>query len=132
MQLTNGRQKIVLAKALLKGSAREKFTNILVEMEVDKEMARDDDDPEDDEDMALEDRYQEAIEKLGLDYFPSVHSYRRQCNYLRYHVFMMDMSLADFKAELRRQNNFLKYFPVPDDREASEMLPSKAFTTERD
>ena len=74
MQLTNGRQKIVLAKALLKGSAREKFTNILVEMEVDKEMARDDDDPEDDEDMALEDRYQEAIEKLGLDYFPSAHS----------------------------------------------------------
>jgi hypothetical protein len=32
MQLTTGRQKIVLAKALLKGNAREKFTNILVEL----------------------------------------------------------------------------------------------------
>ncbi len=81
MQLSSGRQKIVLAKALLKGSAREKFTNILVEMAVDREMERGDD--EEDEDEDLDDRYEEAIEKLGLDYFPSVHSYRRQRNYLR-------------------------------------------------
>ena len=36
---------------------------------------------------------------------------------------MMDMSLADFRAELRRQNNFLRYFPVPPDREECEALP---------
>jgi hypothetical protein len=73
------------------------------------------DDDEEDEDLR---RYghQEAMEKLGLTISQaSIHT-GRQRNYLRYHVFMMDMSLADFKAELRRQNNFLKYFPVPDDR----------------
>ena len=122
MQLTTGRQKIVLAKALLKGNAREKFTNILSDLRVNQEMDNDGSE-DDDADEDWDDTFAEAIEKLGLDYFPSVHSYRRQRNYLRYHVFMMDMSLADFKAELRRQNNFLKYFPVPDDREKCDILP---------
>ena len=117
MQLETGRQKIVLAKALLKGNAREKFINILADLAVN----HDDDDM--DAEVELNDDFDEVIEKLGLDYFPSVHSYRRQRNYLRYHVFMMDMSLNDFKAELRRQNNFLRYFPVPDDREKCEVLP---------
>lgn len=125
MTLTTGRQKIVLAEALLKGNARERFTNILAELAINSKLDSDDDNSEDEreKDVDRNDRYDEAIEKLGLDYFPCVHSYRRQRNYLRYHVFMMDMSLADFKAELRRQNNFLKYFPVPDDRETCEMLP---------
>ena len=116
MQLETGRQKIVLAKALLKGNAREKFINILADLAVNHEDSTD-------VDVELNDDFNEAIEKLGLDYFPSVHSYRRQRNYLRYHVFMMDMSLSDFKAELRRQNNFLRYFPVPDDREKCDVLP---------
>ena len=112
-QLTNGRQKIVLSKALLKGNAREKFCDILLDIEMSQE------------DTAVEEEelFKEAIDRLGLDYFPSENAYRRQRKNLRYHLFMMDMSLADFRAELRRQNNFLRYFPVPPDREVCEALP---------
>ncbi len=122
MQLVTGRQKIVVAKALLKGNAREKFSNILADLAINRELEVEDDEVGA-QDKNMDDDFEEAIEKLGLDYFPSVHAYRRQRNYLRYHVFMMDMTLSDFKAELRRQNNFLKYFPVPDDREKCETLP---------
>ncbi len=122
MQLVTGRQKIVVAKALLKGNAREKFSNILADLAINRELEVEDDEVGA-QDKNMDDDFEEAIKKLGLDYFPSVHAYRRQRNYLRYHVFMMDMTLSDFKAELRRQNNFLKYFPVPDDREKCEMLP---------
>jgi len=105
MKLVTGRQKIVVAKALLKGNAREKFINILEDYKVNREM--DDEDVADDErDEEMDDLFADTIEKLGLDYFPSVHAYRRQRNYLRYHVFMIDMSLSDFKAELRRQTTF--------------------------
>jgi hypothetical protein len=121
MQVSTERQKEVFAKALLKGNAREKFTNILTDLEVSRELNEDNgkfDDDDDDDDL-----FREAIKKLGVDYFPSVHAYRRQRNYLRYHVFMMDTSLSDFKAELPRQNNSLKYFPVPDDCEYCKVLP---------
>jgi hypothetical protein len=119
MQLSTERQKVVFAKALLKGNAREKFTNILTDLEVSRELNEDNGKFDEDDD----DLFREAIKKLGVDYFPSVHAYRRQHNYLRYHVFMMDMSLSDFKAELCRQNNSLKYFPVPDDCEYCKVLP---------
>ena len=115
MNLTTGRQKILLAKALLKGNAREKFIDLLTDLEL-----RETDEIEDYRD---EDNLNEAIEQLGLDYFPSANSYRRQRNYLRYHLFMLEMPLADFRAELRRQNNFLRYFPIPTDRDKCEMIP---------
>jgi hypothetical protein len=114
MQLETGRQKIVLAKALLKGNAREKFIDILTDMAVNNS---------DVEDVELVGHFDEAIERLGLDYFPSENAYRRQRNYLRYHVFMIEMTLSDFRAELRRQNNFLRYFPIPNDRTSCESLP---------
>jgi hypothetical protein len=75
------------------------------------------------EDVELVGHFDEAIERLGLDYFPSENAYRRQRNYLRYHVFMIEMTLSDFRAELRRQNNFLRYFPIPNDRTSCESLP---------
>jgi len=116
MVLETGRQKKVLAKALLKGEAREKFLILINELEmagiVDGDEAADE---------LL--NFDEAIEQLGLTYFPSAYAYRRQRNYLRYHLFMLEMSLADFRAELRRQNNFLRYFPIPDDRESCDMIP---------
>ncbi len=113
--LTTGRQKSILAKALLKGEAREKFTNLLINLELAE--GENDDEEDDDE------RFDAVIERLGLDYFATQNAYRRQRNYLRYHLFMMDMSLSDFRTELRRQNQFLRYFPVPDGRESSDMIP---------
>ena len=94
MVLTTGRQKIVLAKALLKGNAREKLSDILLDLEINREAG-------DNEEEESENVFVEAIEQLGLDYFPSENSYRRQRNYLRYHVFMMDMTLSEFRTELR-------------------------------
>ena len=76
-------------------------------------MTDDADDPINDED-----KFDEAIARLGARYFPTDHPYGRQRNYLRYHLFIMDMQLCDFKAELLRQNNYLRYFPVPEDRES--------------
>jgi hypothetical protein len=87
MPLTTGEQKIKVAKALLKGQAREYFTGILIDLEMQME--------EDDE-MTAEERYTQAIEELGKKYFPTEHAYRRQKSYLRYHLFMMDMKLSDF------------------------------------
>ena len=113
MRMEGGRQKVMLAKALLKGNAREKFTNLLADLA----MSDDDEGPSD------ENYFDEAIEQLGLDYFATENSYRRQRNYLRYHVFMIDMTLSDFRAELHRQNLFLRYFPIPSDRESCESLP---------
>ena len=101
MQLGTARQKIMLTKALLKGTAREKFGAILTDLELG-----DGEQWGEDEEAGY---FDEAIARLGKDYFPSENAYRRQRNYLRYHVFMIDMTLADFRAELRRQNNFLKY-----------------------
>ena len=112
-RIEGGRQKVMLAKSLLKGNAREKFSNLLA----DFAMSDGDEDPE------SENHFEEAIEQLGLDYFATENAYRRQRNYLRYHVFMIDMSLSDFRAELRRQNLFLRYFPIPSDRESCESLP---------
>lgn len=107
---------IKVAKALLKGDARDHFVSILIDLEMNE-----------DEDEDVEDinrvRFDEAIEQLGLRYFNSRHAYRRQRNYLRYHVFMMDMPLEDFKAELLRQNTYLQYFPIPADRDAVTSLP---------
>jgi transposase InsO family protein len=115
MNLSTGRQKILLAKALLKGNAREKFLDLLADLEMR--------DTDGDREYRDDENLEEAIELLGLDYFPSPNSYRRQRNYLRYHLFMMEMPLADFRAELRRQNNFLRYFPIPADRDKCEMIP---------
>ena len=113
MNLATGHQKIMLAKSLLKGNAREKFSGILLDLDLNG--------PEDiDAGQRDEDHFFEAIETLGLDYFANENAYRRQRNYLRYHVFMMEMPLADFKAELRRQNQFLRYFPIPRDHTACE------------
>ena len=114
MPLTTGEQKVKVAKALLKGQAREYFTGILIDLEMQMD--------EEDE-MTAEDRYTEAIETLGKKYFPTEHAYRRQKSYLRYHLFMMDMKLSDFKAELLRQNTYLRYFPIPDDKESVEGFP---------
>ena len=57
MNLTTGCQKSVLVKALLKGNAREKFSDILLDLEIDQELA------EAEEDVA-EDLFNEAIAKL--------------------------------------------------------------------
>ena len=114
MPLTTGEQKVKVAKALLKGQAREYFTGILIDLEMQMD---------EEGEMTAEDRYTEAIETLGKKYFPTEHAYRRQKSYLRYHLFMMDMKLSDFKAELLRQNTYLRYFPIPDDKESVEGFP---------
>ena len=55
--------------------------------------------------------FEETVDRLGRRYFTSQHAYRRQQNYLCYHLFMMEM------------NNYLRYFPIPDDRESCDPLP---------
>lgn len=116
MPLNSGEKMIKVAKALLKGDARDHFVSILIDLEMNED---DEDDVEDIDKV----RFDEAIEQLGLRYFNSRHAYRRQRNYLRYHVFMMDMPLEDFKAELLRQNTYLRYFPIPADRDTVKSLP---------
>ena len=56
----------------------------------------------------------ESIEGLGRQYFLTDHPYCCQQNYLRYHLFMVDIPLKEFKAELLKHNNYLWYFLVPD------------------
>ena len=103
MPLGTPEEKSKVAKALLKGDARERFvtvsTDVLMEDDPDDEQAED------------YDEFEEILERMGRHYFPTNHAYRRQKNYLRYHVFMMDMPFKDFKAELIRQNQYLRYFP---------------------
>lgn len=108
--LNDGTKKIKYAKALLTGDARERFVNIVADLR------------HADADENPDETYNEAIAQMGRFYFGSPHAYRRQKSYLRYNVFMMDMSLADFRAELLRQNNMLRYFPIPDDRDECEVF----------
>ena len=107
--------KIKTAKALLKGAAREVFLTELVDVELDA----------DSESADLDGHvvFEETVDRLGRRYFTTQHAYRRQRNYLRYHLFMMEMKFRDFKTELLRQNNYLRYFPIPDDRESCDPLP---------
>jgi hypothetical protein len=109
--LQDGTAKMKTAKALLKGEARERFQIISLDLEI----ALDPTNPE-----AKEEMFSEAIERLGRRYFDSDYAYRRQRNYLRYHVFMLDMNYKEFKEELLRQNTYLRYFPIPPDRETCE------------
>jgi hypothetical protein len=90
MPLDSRRKKIKVAQSLLKGEARDRFTTILTDLEMADENEPDVDDADD-----L--RFEEALERLGRKYFPSKNAYRRQRNYLRFHVFMMDMPLEDFR-----------------------------------
>jgi hypothetical protein len=67
MQLVMGRQKIVVEKALLKGNAREKFSNILADLAISRELEVEDDEMGA-QDENMNDDFEEAIEKkLGLD-----------------------------------------------------------------
>ena len=144
MRLNTGSKKIVLAKALLAREAREKFNTILNLLRVDHELeamdignnaaAADPENSDEDSDAEAppaaagpandldEDMFNETIERMTRQYFKSAHAYRRQQNYLRYHVFMMDMDWDSFFAKLKRQNFYLRYFPIPDDRESCESL----------
>lgn len=113
ISLADNAQKIKTAKALWKGAAREILVTILncltvlqgVNEEVNKNV------------------FKEALEQLGRLYFASNHAHCYQRNYLRYHIFMMDMGYKAFQDELLRQNMYLKYFPVPDDRKSCHSLP---------
>ena len=105
--LNDGDKKTKYAKALMTGEARERFANIVADLRQDDAM---------EEETDAEAIFNEAVEKMGRFYFGSQHAYRRQKSYLRYAVFMMEMPLDDFRAELSRQNNMLRYFPIPNDR----------------
>ena len=102
--LDTGEKKIKYAQMLLGGTAREKFTNKAADLRFK------------DDKMQPQDVFDETIQARSKDYFGSEHAYRRQKQYLRYHVFMMEMSLADFRAELLRQNRMLAHFPIPEDK----------------
>ena len=87
--LNDGEKKIKYSKALLAGEAgqaRERFVNIVADL---RHAAQ----GEEEEDA--EDTYNEAIERLGHFYFGSEHAYRRQKSYLRYQVFMVEMSFVE-------------------------------------
>ena len=109
--LKDALQKTKVAKALLRGQAKEFFDTALSTLIINSS-------DEDDEEI-----FQAAVEQLGRHYFPSNHAWRRQRNYLRYHLFMADMTLLEFKQRLLEMNKFLNYFPIPDDREEVEALP---------
>ena len=119
--LDDGDKKIKLAKSLLKGVARERFTMQLTNLE----MAANADDEDSDDERDLNDRnviYQLAIEELGRFYFPTDHAWRRQRNYMRYHLFMVEGTLMEFKSRVLELSGYLPYFPPPEGREEAKGL----------
>jgi hypothetical protein len=67
--------------------------------------------------MEDNDLFKQVLKATGCNYFPSQHAWKRQRNYMRYHVFMGKMKLSNFTARLEKLSSYLTSFPVPDNLE---------------
>jgi len=57
-------------------------------------------------------KFSEILDKVAKEFFPVKHAYRRQCFYLRYHLYISGkFGVREFMARLHRINACIPYFP---------------------
>jgi hypothetical protein len=59
-----------------------------------------------------EHKFYEVLDRVAKEFFPVKHAYRRQCFYLRYHLYIGGkFGVREFMARLHRINACIPYFP---------------------
>ena len=100
--LDTAEKKINMLKTLLKGDAKDRLNNIMTDQPATR---------------SQENRYKNALKELTKHYFNGdENSWRRQRNYMRYHLFFNEDNFQGFLHRLKELNKYLKYFPVPTGR----------------
>ena len=108
MPFTTGAKKIKVAKAFLKGQAREYFIDMRTDFELNDDNKND-----------KEEYFVEAIEGRG-----SISSVLLPKELPQVPSFYDGYASKEFKTELLKHNNYLQYFPVPNNRKLVESLPN--------
>ena len=113
--LESGEQKASMALALLKGSARDKFQQMLRELDTENAArpARQRKTPNE--------LFQMVMNEVGKSFFPILHAYQKQVVYMQHYLRLGGHTVRNFAARLRELNHFLPYFP----REEGKAKPSK-------
>ena len=101
-------KQIKVIRSILKESYLDVFNNYISNVE--------DADSENPVELT-NDHVQEALDKVTLKVFNSPHAYRRQVRYMRYQLYFTTTNFADFLHRLKQLNKYLKYFPVPPQKE---------------
>ena len=107
MQLDTPAKEIKIIRSILKDTYLEAFNNHLVSVEDTEEPKELD-----------EDDVEEALEAVTLKVFKNDrHAYRRQVRYMRYQLYFTTTNFTPFLHRLKQLNKYLKYFPVPPQKE---------------
>ena len=106
--LDTAAKQVKVIQSILKESYLDVFNNHISSVE--------DADPEKPVAATIEDM-KKALDKVILKVFNSPHAYRRQVRYLRYQLYFTTTNLANFIYRLKQLNKYLKYFPVPPQKE---------------
>jgi hypothetical protein len=103
-----------MALALLKGSARDKFQQMLREHDTENTArpAR--------QRKTQDEHFQMVMNQVGKSYFPILHAYQKQVD-VQHYVRLGDHTVRNFPTCLRKLNNYLPYFP----REEGKVKPTK-------
>jgi len=117
MRLTSPEKKYTVLQTILRGKARARFNSgwhsVEISASTDKEKRQ----------KLEEKRLLKGFNALIKQLFAPVESaWRRQRSYLRYHAKFGNMTVSEFKQRLVEQNEFLKYFPPPNGKNAVSKL----------
>ena len=119
--LESGDHKTAMALALLKGSARDKFQQTILTLDMDNNAL-----PEEER----KDRkvlFDIVLHEVGKSYFPIMYAYQKQVVYMQHYLKLGSHMVRNFATRLRELNNYLPYF-VP--REKGKPEPCKLLDDE--
>ena len=104
-------KKILMARTLLCGEARDVFdTGVSSAKPSGSTRAT--------TNVSEDQKWKSGIKAVQSKYFNNdQNAWKRQRNYMRFHLFFKDDNFKAFRARLLALNKYLKYFPVPTGRE---------------
>ena len=108
-------KKILMARTLLCGEARDIFDTGVSQAKPSGSTRA--------TVVSDEQKWTAGIKAVQSKYFNNdQNAWKRQCNYMRYHLFFKDDNFKAFRARLLELNKYLKYFPIPTGRSTVEVL----------
>ena len=106
--LTKPLEKLKVVRSILKGSYLETFNSKIPEAVAE----------------LTEENVEAALGAVALKAFKNdPHAYRRQVQYMRYHLYFTTSNFTPFLHHLRQMNQFLRFFPVPPQKKKVKSLP---------
>ena len=106
LPLEKPEHKVNVVRSILKGPYLETFNTALGEKSITNK------------------KVQEALNKVTLKAFNNDrNAYRRQVQYMRYHLYFNTSNFKSFEHRLKQLNKYLSYFPIPPGKTEVEPLP---------